>query len=384
MKNYLVTGGLGFIGSHLVSALLEDPQAQVTVVDNLMNKVFATDQLVEEICGDKPGKLEVQVLSVAEFTPQKSFDKIFHLASVVGPAAVLHYSGFITESIVRDTYKVIRLAQTHGAQLVNVSTSEVYGGGDRGFCQEETPRVFRGPASARQEYAAGKAACEVSIANLCSTGKLNAVTIRPFNVSGVRQLGQGGFVLPRFIGQAMQDLPLTVFGDGVQVRAFTDVRDIVSGILKVSEKGQNGEFYNVGNSANLITIRELAALVLQVTGSRSEIRLVDPKTLYGEHYEEAADKFPDASKVTGLGWQPRFPLDQTVKAVHEWFLGLPKELMLQASGLAPVSVVEPRDRSYRIDSKEADAVMVSSIQEGRCTTVTYKELPRQRGVPDGG
>lgn len=349
MRNYLVTGGLGFIGSHLVSELLQDPEAHVTVVDNLMNSVFPTDQLIEEISSGKPGKLDVQIKTVAEYEASHGFERIFHLASVVGPAAVLNYSGYITESIVRDSFKVIRLAQQHDAQLVNISTSEVYGGGDRGFCQEETPRVFRGPASARQEYAAGKAACEVSIANLCSMGKLKAVTIRPFNVSGVRQLGQGGFVLPRFIGQAMQDLPLTVFGDGVQVRAFTDVRDIVSGILAASEKGANGKIYNVGNPSNRITIRELATLVTKVTGSQSEIRLIDPKVLYGEHYEEAADKFPDASKVMQLGWRPQYPLEAIVDSVYQWFKTLPRELMLQTSGLSPSRNHDHQHRTMRID-----------------------------------
>lgn len=372
MRHYLVTGGMGFIGSHLVSLLLEDADAHVTVVDSLMNKVFAPSRIVEEISRGKPGKLDVQLVSVAEFEPQQRFERIFHLASVVGPAAVLNYSGFITESIVRDTYKMIRLAQEHGAQLVNISTSEVYGGGDRGFCQEETPRVFRGPASARQEYATGKAACEVSIANLCSTGKLSSVTIRPFNVSGVRQLGQGGFVLPRFIGQAMEGLPLSVFGDGVQVRAFTDVRDVVSGILTASERGTSGEVYNVGNPANRITIRELAALVLRVTKSESEIRLVDPKVLYGEHYEEAADKFPDATKIMGLGWRPRYPLDQTVKAVHEWFLTLPRELMLQTSGLSPSPGTVSQDRTKRIDSQHTRAEVVSVEKEGNITKYVYQ------------
>lgn len=333
MASYLVTGGLGFIGSHLVSDLLEDAAARVTVVDNLMNQVFPVAEVTKQITAGKPGELEVQVQPIAEFEPRRRFDRIFHLASVVGPAAVLNYAGFISESIVRDTYAVIRLAQSQDAQLVNVSTSEVYGGGDRGFCQEDTPRVVKGPASARQEYAAAKATCEVSIANLCAIGKLRAVSVRPFNVSGVRQLGQAGFVLPRFIGQAILRRPLTVFGDGVQVRAFTDVRDVASGILVAGEKGAVGEVYNVGNPANRITIRELAALVLRVTGSQSVIEYLNPRALYGKHYEDAADKFPDATRLMQLGWLPEYSLEHTVAAVHAWFVGLSEEDLLRASGL---------------------------------------------------
>lgn len=333
MPNYLVTGGLGFIGSHLTSLLLEDPSAHVTVVDNLQGQVLPVEYLVEQISGKRPGKLAIKIGPVADYGADQSFDKVFHLASVVGPAAVLNYAGYITESIVRDTYVVIRLAQKCGARLVNISTSEVYGGGDRGFCEEETPRVIKGPASARQEYAAGKLACEVAICNLCRAEALDAVTVRPFNVSGVRQLGKGGFVLPRFVGQAVLGLPLTVFGDGAQVRAFTDVRDVASGIIVAGAKGKPGSILNVGNPQNRTTIRELAELVVRVTGSSSEIRFVNPKELYGQRYEDAADKFPDAGRLAKLGWSPCYALAQTVEDVAQSFRTMPQELMKQVAGL---------------------------------------------------
>jgi UDP-glucose 4-epimerase len=190
------------------------------------------------------------------------FDVIYHLASIVGPAAVLSRAGRIAESILRDTYHMIRLAQRCRARLVNVSTSEIYGGGSGGYCHEETPRVIRGPASARQEYAAAKLAAEVALENFSRSGRLDAVTVRPFNVSGTRQSGRGGFVLPRFVGQALLELPLTVFGDGRQVRAFTDARDVADGLMLLAERGVAGTAYNVGNPANRITILDLARQVL--------------------------------------------------------------------------------------------------------------------------
>src|SRR5262245_14976883 len=137
MPNYLVTGGLGFIGSHLTTALLREPGSYVTVVDCLLNPVFPLDQLVAEIKGDCPGTLNVEVKPVAEYWPDRHFDVIYHLASVVGPAGVLKHEGFITQSIVRDTYAMAQLAQHQSARFLNVSTSEVYGGGDHGCCTED-------------------------------------------------------------------------------------------------------------------------------------------------------------------------------------------------------------------------------------------------------
>jgi UDP-glucose 4-epimerase len=333
MPTYLVTGGLGFVGSHVTSALLEDAEARVTVVDNLLQQALPSEEVVAQIIRGRPGVLDVQIESVADYQPHSRFDVVFHLASVVGPAAVLKHAGYITESIVGDTYRMIRLALKHGARLVHISTSEVYAGGDHGFCEEDAPRVIRGPASARQEYAAGKLACEVAIFNLCQAEKLDAVVLRPFNISGVRQLGQGGFVLPRFVGQAILGLPLTVFGSGGQVRAFTDVRDVASGILAASQRGKSGEVYNVGNPDNRISIGELAQLVVEVTGSSSPIRSIDPTTIYGTAYRDAPDKFPTADRLRSLGWQPKWRLAQTVEAVHAWLLDMPRATMRFVAGL---------------------------------------------------
>jgi nucleoside-diphosphate-sugar epimerase len=333
MPSYLVTGGLGFVGSHLTSVLLDDPEARVTVVDNLLQQVLPSEEVVGQIIRGRPGALEVLIESVAEFRSTRRFDAIFHLASVVGPAAVLKHAGHIIESVVRDTYTMIRLAQEQGARLVYISTSEVYGGGDHGFCEEDAPRVIRGPASARQEYAAGKLACEVAIFNLCQALKLDAVVLRPFNISGVRQLGQGGFVLPRFVGQAILGLPLTVFGDGRQVRAFTDVRDVAFGIVVASQRGARGEVYNVGNPANRTSIHELAELVVKVTKTSSPIRLVDPATIYGEAYRDAPDKFPTSDRLRALGWEPKWRLPQTIEAVHAWLLDMPLNQMKRVAGL---------------------------------------------------
>lgn len=333
MPAILVTGGLGFIGGHLVHALLADPDNSVVAIDNLLTNVLPAEQLQREIQSDTQGQLTVDIVSVADFQAKMRFDTIYHLASVVGPAGVLDHTGHITEAIVRDVYAMIRLAQAHRARLVYVSTSEVYGGGKGGLCSEDSPRVVKPGASARMEYAAGKLACEVAVENLCRADRLNAVIIRPFNVAGPRQIGRGGFVLPRFIGQAITEQPLTVFGDGRQLRAFTDVRDVADGILLAGRTAPSGETYNVGNPNNRISIDELADQVLAVTGSSKGKSFIDPRSIYGPTFREAENKFPVADKLLGLGWRPKFDVDATVRSVFDYMRGLEASLLRKVAGL---------------------------------------------------
>lgn len=331
----LVTGGFGFLGSHLLELLLADPTTTVFVVDNLSTSPLPLERLLDEL--GHPPRLQYCVGDVEDFCQRWSgpaFDEIYHLASVVGPAGVLPHAGRIAASILRDTLAITDVALRWDARLVDVSTSEVYGGGQEGYCSETMAKIVPAAASARVEYAVGKLAAETAVLNLYRTRGLRVRIVRPFNVSGPRQSGRGGFVLPRFIAQAMAGADVTVFGDGAQIRAFTHVRDLVAGIVCGMRAGRDGELYNLGNPANRCAIGELAREVIAVVGSPSRIVHVDPKTVYGPLYEEANNKFPDAAKaMTELGWSPQYGRRETIAETYEYMRGLPPELLEHVSGV---------------------------------------------------
>lgn len=316
----LVTGGFGFLGSHLVERLLLHPENSVYVVDNLStNAVDPAD--FSRPYGDR---LTYDTVSVEDFfekrKPGKEFTEIYHLASVVGPVGVLQHAGNMVRSVVRDTYLLIDYCLETGAKLLDVSTSEVYGGGKDGFCSEDFDKIVPAQTTIRLEYAVGKLAAEIALINTQRTKGLWCVIVRPFNISGKRQTPKGGFVLPRFVLQALNGEPLTVYKDGKQIRAFTHAGDIASGMELAMTHGRPGEAYNLGNPDNRLTILELAQKVVKATNSSSPIQFVDPTKLHGNLFAEAANKYPNPQKAQKeLNWQWRVGVDQIVEeVVEEW------------------------------------------------------------------
>ena len=334
MRKILVTGGFGFLGGHLIDLLLADPENQVHIIDNLSTSPLPLEDLLKEI--DPAGRSTHSIEDIDSFCRngrQNDWDEIYHLASVVGPAGVLPHAGRIAASIVNDSVSIASLAQRSGARLVDVSTSEVYGGGQAGYCSESMSKIVPASSSARLEYAVGKLAAETSLLNLAETQNLDVRIVRPFNVTGPRQSGRGGFVLPRFIGQALSGVDITVFGDGSQIRAFTHVKDMVNGILYAMRYGARGEVYNLGNPNNRCSIGELAEEVQTISRTKSKIVFVDPKSIYGPFYEEANNKFPDATKaINELGWQPSFGRHEAIRDTLSYMKGLPERLFHHLRG----------------------------------------------------
>jgi len=319
-KSVLVTGGFGFIGSHMVEMLLNKQDVHVHVVDNMVTSPIHLPAYLEQL--GSSDRVSYDLCTVKEFFSRKDlpvFDEVYHLASVVGPVGVLKHGGRILQSTVDDGYAVADYCLRVKAKLCDVSTSEVYGGGRDGYCSEKDSMIIPPKVSVRLEYAVAKLGCEVALMNLSKVTELDARIVRPFNVAGPRQSTMGGFVLPRFIKQALAGELITVYGDGKMIRAFTHVRDVADGIMRTMCCGRRGEAYNMGNPANKITILELAKQVLEITRSRSEITFVDPKTLWGPLFEEANDKYPDADRAMNeLGWRPQYDLRSTILETVEY------------------------------------------------------------------
>ncbi len=337
----LVTGGFGFIGSHLVEALLAE-ERRVHVVDDLSTSPLPLEAVLDEI--GRPDALTYSVQDVASFcadTPDEPFEEVFHLASFVGPASLIGHAGRIAVSIIESTCAVADLAARCGATMLDLSTSEVYCGNPVGLCDETGALTLPTRPTARLEYAIGKLAAETALLNRHRAQGLDCRIVRPFNVAGPRQSGVGGFVLPRFIGQALCGIDLTVFGDGQAVRAFTHVRDIVDGLLLVMRKGRHGEVYNFGNAGNGCTIFELAQRVIQTANSPSSVAYVDPTEIFGPLYAEVGDKLPDASRALAeLGWRPQRDLSQTIAETYAYMTSLPQPQLERLRGFEPVRAKE--------------------------------------------
>jgi nucleoside-diphosphate-sugar epimerase len=336
MRRTLVLGGFGFLGGHLVERLLAGGGRRVHVVDNLSTSPLPLAALLAEL-GAAP-RLSYSIESTESFCLKAAgggerWEEIFHLASLVGPAGILPHAGRIAAPLVNDLLRVADLALAWGARLLFVSTSEVYGGGDNGLCAEGMAKLVPAEVSPRVEYAVGKLAAETALGNLCRAQGLDATIVRPFNIAGPRQSGAGGFVLPRFIGQALAGLPLTVFGDGSQVRAFTHVRDMARGLEAAIEHGRQGEAYNLGNPANRCSILELAREVQEVTGTASGLAFVDPRRIYGPLYAEANDKIPDATRAEReLGWTAEASRRDTVAETVHYMRALEAPLLARLRG----------------------------------------------------
>lgn len=318
MSRVLVTGGFGFIGGHLIERILQESDDSIHVVDNLSTSPCPLEYLLDSL--SFTSRLTYDICSLADYMggDPDTFEQVFHLASPVGPAGVLQHGGDMVREVVNDAYLLIDYCLDVGARLLDVSTSEVYGGGQEGYCTESAPKIVPPETTIRLEYAIAKLAAETAIINSHAVKGLDAVIVRPFNVAGPRQSPVGGFVLPRFIRQARAGDPITIFGDGKAVRAFTHVVDLAQGIRLAMESGRSGQAYNLGNPVNKLSISELADRVLSVLGSGSEKRFVDPRTIYGDRYAEANDKFPDARKaIDELGWKPQYDLDAVIRGTYE-------------------------------------------------------------------
>lgn len=298
MRTAVVTGGAGFIGRRLVERMASNGW-RVTIVDDMSTHDKKTMLLHEFPQANYLSVGRVQDHNMASVTKLGKPDLIVHLAGKVGPLGVLKFRGQIAKDTIDAAHTVADWALEFGCPLIDISTSEVYGNDDIANAESHKP-VIQHP-SARSEYAVAKLAAEHMLFN---KDGLDVRVIRPFNIAGYGQRTDGGFVIPRFVEQALNGDNLTVYTPGTQERSFTHVDDFIDGLAVVYKRGTSREVYNIGNPYNKLTMEELAQQVIARTGSGVGIELVDPVYIHGEDFKDAPDKIPYSVKMFGLGWHP--------------------------------------------------------------------------------
>ena len=310
----LITGGAGFIGSHLADALLGRGW-QVHVLDDLST---GSAENVQHLVGRPGFTLTVgSALDRAIVAPLvATADVVFHLAAAVGVRLVMEQPVRTIETNIKTTETVLALAAERGSRVLLASTSEVYGKLD-GHKFSESDDVVLGPTSrSRWCYAASKIIEEFLGIAYARERDIPVTIMRLFNTIGPRQTGQYGMVVPRFVRQALRGEPLTVYGDGTQRRSFTWVGDVVDAMITlVQHPGAVGEVFNVGHTKE-IEIRELAGLVKRLTRSESGITYLEFEAAYESGFEDMERRLPDLSKIQQLtGYRPTLDLSEMLERI---------------------------------------------------------------------
>ncbi len=305
---HLITGGAGFIGSHLSDALVARGDS-VIVVDNLStgkNEVVPSVEFVQGSIFDE--KLMDSLVS--------KVDHVLHLAAAVGVFNIVNKPLDSLMTNIKGTEIMLELCDKYKKPILITSTSEVYGKNNTVPLNEESDRVLGSPLKSRWSYSEAKAIDE-SMAYFYHQEKgLEVRLIRLFNTVGPRQVGHYGMVVPRFVSAAVSGTALSVYGSGEQIRCFCHVSDAVRALLLVMDSDKAiGEVFNVGNNQQ-ISIMELAKKVISVTGSSSSIEMVEYEKAYPPGFEDMERRVPDISKIERvLGWKPQIGLEQIIKDI---------------------------------------------------------------------
>jgi UDP-glucose 4-epimerase len=313
---YLVTGGAGFIGSHLTEALLAAGH-DVAVIDDL--STGSTGNLRDVLDHARFRFVLGAVEDSQDMGKLMAWaDTVFHLAAAVGVDLVVQKPVHTIETNVHGTENVFRYAALTSTKVILASTSEVYGKAAATVYKETDDLLIGPPTHYRWSYAASKALDEYLALAYAKEKGLRTVIVRLFNTVGPRQTGRYGMVLPRFVQQALRGEPLRVFGDGNQTRCFCHVHDTVRALMALdSSAGADGHIFNIG-STDPISINDLAARVIALTHSRSTIVHIPYSEAYAPGFEDMRRRVPDTTKVRELtGWRPQKSLDQIIGEVKE-------------------------------------------------------------------
>ncbi|MFC1736317.1 GDP-mannose 4,6-dehydratase [Candidatus Hydrogenedentota bacterium] len=314
----LVTGGAGFIGSHLCEALLADGH-EVLVLDDLSTGSIHNIESLEDNPRFKAIIDTVLHEGVVEDL-MRQCDTVVHLAAAVGVQLIIDEPVRTIETNIAGAETVLRIASRYRRKTLIASTSEVYGKSDQPRFKEDDDRIMGPTTLNRWGYAASKAIDEFLALAYWTEKRLPIIIARLFNTVGPRQTGRYGMVLPRFIESALKDKPLVVYGDGKQSRCFCHVGDVVGGLIGLLEcPDAVGNIFNVGNDRE-ISIEGLAKKVIELTGSSSTISYVPYEEAYGPGFEDMRRRAPDISKIqAAIGYEPLTQLDEIIKLVNDDF-----------------------------------------------------------------
>jgi UDP-glucose 4-epimerase len=315
-KRFLVTGGAGFIGSHLSELLVARGHA-VTILDDLStgrmgNLASLRQNPAMQIIRDSVENEATVNLAMS------NCDAVFHLAAAVGVQLIVDQPVRTIRSIIHGTEVILESAQRFGRPVLITSSSEVYGKGARVPFAEDDDVVVGPTKASRWCYAYAKGIDEFLGLAYHKQFSLSVTIVRLFNTVGPRQVGMYGMVLPRFITAAMSNAPLQIYGDGKQTRCFCHVSDVVEAIVRLMDQSAAvGQVFNLGSDVE-ISINELAEKVISICGSSSRIEYLTYEQAYGQKFDDLQRRVPKLEKIrAAIAFQPRYDLDQIIKSVRD-------------------------------------------------------------------
>ena len=312
----LITGGAGFIGSHLADYLL-DRDDQVILLDDLSTGRLAN---ISHLTGRADAEFVLGSILNADLVDNvvSRVDTIFHLAAAVGVNLIVEKPLESLMTNIRGTETVVEKAHKHGTRILVMSTSEIYGKNTSDSLSEGDDRILGSPLKSRWSYSEAKAIDEILAYTYWREKGLETVIVRLFNTVGPRQTGSYGMVVPRFVGQALRNEPLTLFGDGTQTRCFCHVRDVVKGLVALSEHPEAfGRVFNLGGGEE-VSIKELAERVIELAGSQSSLEFLPYDVAYEAGFEDMERRVPNTDRARQLvGFTPSTSLDDILRSVIE-------------------------------------------------------------------